>query len=81
MNEYLLEKQKTVIGRAKNADIRIRGLFAPRVRVEIVRTGDDYVLRSNGRGRIRINGEETREKTLEREDLIAIGAEEFVFKE
>ncbi len=81
MNDYHIRKDTTVIGRARDADIRLRGLFAPRVRVEIVRSGADYVLHAKGRGRIRINGEETDEKTLEREDLIAIGAEEFVFKE
>jgi hypothetical protein len=81
MDEFPLEKERTVIGRAKDADIRLRGFFAPRVRVEIVRAGDDYVLRARGSGRVRINGEETDEKALEREDLITIGAEEFVFKE
>ncbi len=79
--EYPLAKERTVIGRARDADIRVGGLFAPRVRIEIVRAGDDWVLMRRGGARVRVNGEETDEKILERDDLIAIGAEEFVFKE
>lgn len=81
MDEIPLERAKTVIGRSRDADIRLRGLFAPRVRVEIAREGGEYVLRSLGRGRVRVNGETTDEKILEREDLISVGAEEFVYKE
>ena len=79
--DYPLDKERTVIGRAREADIRVGGLFAPRVRVVIVRAGDDWVLQRHGGARVRINGEETDEKILERGDLIAIGAEEFLFKE
>jgi hypothetical protein len=82
MEEYPLDKDRTVIGRRRTCDIRLAGLFGPRVTVEVVRTGSEYVLqKTGGRKRITINGEEMDEKTLEGEDLIAIGTEEFVFKE
>lgn len=79
--EYPLNTEKTVIGKGKDSDIRLKGLLAPRVRVEITQQGDAYVLQKvSGRKRLRINGEEMDEKVLEEEDLIAIGSEEFVFK-
>ena len=82
MEEYRLDKKRVVIGRTKQADIRLSGFFAPRVTVEVVRRGSEFVLQKiDGRGSVRINGEAMDEKTLETEDLIAIGSEEFVFKE
>ena len=82
MEEYPLERERTVIGRGKDSDIRLEGFFAPRVTVEVVRKGSEYVLlKTEGRKKVTINGEEMDEKTLEKEDLIAIGAEEFVFKD
>lgn len=82
MEEYPLAKERTVIGRGGDSDIRIPGLFAPRITVEIVRKGSDYVLQKvKGRAPVTINGETMDEKTLAKEDLIAIGSEEFVFKD
>jgi pSer/pThr/pTyr-binding forkhead associated (FHA) protein len=82
MEEYPLDKERTVIGRGKDSDIRLTGIFAPRVTVEVLRKGSEYVLQKiDGRNKVTINGEEMEEKTLEREDLIAIGSEEFVFKD
>ncbi|RPJ58761.1 MAG: FHA domain-containing protein, partial [Dehalococcoidia bacterium] len=79
--EFVLDKDRTVIGRGKDTDIRLGGLFAPRVTVEISRTGDDFTLQKTGGHRdVNINGESMAEKVLEEEDLIAIGSEEFVFK-
>ncbi len=57
-------------------------VFAPHITVEVLRAGSEYVLQKvEGRKKITINGEEMDEKTLEKEDLIAIGSEEFVFKD
>jgi len=82
MEEYPLDKERTVIGRGKDSDIKLAGFFAPHVTVEVLRAGSEYVLQKvEGRKKIRINGEEMDEKTLEKEDLIAIGSEEFVFKD
>ncbi|HSG27125.1 MAG TPA: FHA domain-containing protein, partial [Candidatus Krumholzibacterium sp.] len=79
--EYSLDDEKTIIGRSRNADIRLSGLFAPRVTVEITRSGDDFIIqKTDGRRDMCINGEALNEKVLEEEDLIAIGPEEFVFK-
>jgi|WetSurMetagenome_2_1015567.scaffolds.fasta_scaffold08241_3 pSer/pThr/pTyr-binding forkhead associated (FHA) protein len=82
MEEYPLDKERIVIGRAKDSDIRLSGIFAPRVTVEVLRKGSEYVLQKiDGRNKVTINGEEMDEKTLEKEDLIAIGSEEFIFKD
>ncbi len=82
MEEYPLDKERIVIGRGKDSDIRLSGIFAPRVTVEVLRKGSEYVLQKiEGRKKMTINGEEMEEKTLEKEDLIAIGSEEFIFKD
>ncbi len=80
-DEYILCKDKTVIGNRRDSDVRISGLFSPRVAIEITRQSSGYVIQKvNGRKKFSINGEETEEKILEEEDLIAIGSDEFVFK-
>jgi pSer/pThr/pTyr-binding forkhead associated (FHA) protein len=82
MEDYPLDRERTVIGRGKGSDIRLEGLFAPRVTVEVVRRGSEYVFQKiDGRRKVTVNGEEMDEKTLEKEDLITIGSEEFVFKD
>ncbi|MCK4537969.1 MAG: FHA domain-containing protein [Candidatus Krumholzibacteria bacterium] len=79
--EFPLGGEKTVIGKDRDSDIRLGGIFAPRIKVEITRSGDDYVIQKmEGRKEMNINGERMIEKVLEEEDLIAIGPEEFVFK-
>ncbi len=76
-----LINQKTTIGRGSQADIKLGGFLTPREIALIAKVGDDYIFRkTSSRRKIRINGEETEEKVLEEEDLIAIGKEEFVFK-
>ncbi len=79
--EIPLAGEKTTIGKKKDCDIRLMGLFAPNVKVEIDRCGDDYVIhKTSGKSNVQINGEQMEEKILEEEDLIAIGSDEFIFK-
>jgi pSer/pThr/pTyr-binding forkhead associated (FHA) protein len=78
--EYPIEGDSLVIGRGRGSDIRLKGLFAPRVTVNIHRSGPDWVMEADGKRIVRVNGERMEEKVLQEEDLIAIGSEEFVFK-
>ncbi len=78
--EYTLGKDCIVIGKKKDADIRLPGLFAARIAAEIIRKDSDYLIHKGGRTSVSINGEEMEEKVLEEEDLIAIGSEKFIFK-
>jgi len=81
MEEYVIDKDRFKIGKGRDADIKIGGLFGPRVEVEIVKEENDFILQKvKGKENIRINGEEMEKKILEEEDLILIGKEEFVFK-
>jgi hypothetical protein len=50
------------------------------VKVNIHKCGPDWVMESDGKKTVRVNGEKMDEKVLQEEDLIAIGSEEFVFK-
>ena len=69
------------IGKGKESDIVIHGWLMPHVAVEIKCEDSDYILhRVSGKKKVTINGEEMDEKVLEKEDLIAIVSEEFVFK-
>jgi pSer/pThr/pTyr-binding forkhead associated (FHA) protein len=80
-DEFVLDRERTVIGKGKESDIQLSGIFAPKVKIEITRQGSDYVMQKiEGRKKVNVNGEEMDEKVLEEEDLIAIGSEEFVFK-
>jgi pSer/pThr/pTyr-binding forkhead associated (FHA) protein len=79
--EHVLDKDETLIGKSRDAEIRLKGLFAPRISLKITRSGDDYVIQQvAGKHKLSINGEEMEEKVLEEEDLISVGSEEFVFK-
>jgi pSer/pThr/pTyr-binding forkhead associated (FHA) protein len=78
--EYLIDGDSLVIGRGRESDIRLKGLFAPRVKVNIHKCGPDWVMETDGKNAVRVNGEKMEEKVLQEEDLIAIGSEEFVFK-
>lgn len=79
--EHLLDKDETIIGKNRHAEIRLKGLFSPRVSLKITRNGEDYVIQQiAGKHKLSINGEEMEEKVLEEEDLISVGSEEFVFK-
>ncbi len=78
--EYPIEGNSLVIGRSRESDIRLKGLFAPRVKVNIYKSGSDWVLEADGKRVVRVNGEKMEDKVLQEEDLIAIGSEEFVFK-
>jgi len=79
--EHILDRKNIRIGRSKNNDIRLEGLFAPRIELEISRNNSDYTLKKiKGKKSLTINGEAMDEKVLEKEDLIGVGSEEFVFK-
>lgn len=79
--EHVLGKDRLVIGKSADADIRVGGLLSPRLAAEITRNGGDWVLnRLSSRRKVSVNGEETDNKVLDEEDLISIGADEFVFK-
>ena len=79
--EYPIDGDCFVIGRGRESDIRLKGLFfTPRVQVNIRKKGSDWIMEASGKKNVRVNGEKMEEKVLQEEDLIAIGSEEFVFK-
>ena len=79
--EFTLDNDNTVIGKGSDSNIRLNGIFSPRITAEIKKCESDFMIRkTSGRKDMSINGERMTEKILEEEDLIAIGSEEFVFK-
>ncbi len=79
--EFILDSDRTVIGKGSDSNIRLGGVFSPKITAEIKKCESDFVIRkTSGRKDLSINGERMTEKVLEEEDLILIGSEEFVFK-
>lgn len=79
--DFPIRNDSFLIGKDSASDIRLEGLFTPKKLAEITRLGDEFLLhRVGGKKKISINGETIDEKILEENDLITIGAEEFVFK-
>lgn len=79
--EFVIEQERVIIGRGRRADVRLTGLLAPRVEIEIRREGNDWIMqKTGGRRSVTVNGERMDEKVLDGEDLIGVGADEFVFK-
>jgi pSer/pThr/pTyr-binding forkhead associated (FHA) protein len=78
---YPLEGESFIIGKDRYSDIRIKGIFTPKRIAEIRREGNEFVLqRMGGQKKVTVNGEAIDEKTLEENDSIIIGSEEYVFK-
>ena len=50
--QFLLNKPRLIIGKSKNADIKIKGWFAPSIAVKIERQGSGYELVPEKRGKV-----------------------------
>ena len=69
---YTLRRQTSVIGRSRDALIRLRGWFKPKVAVVVSRTGKDYVA-IPVRGRPRVNSQPMRARhVLQDGDVLQI---------
>jgi pSer/pThr/pTyr-binding forkhead associated (FHA) protein len=78
---YPIKGESFCIGKDKCSDIRVKGFFTPKRLVEIRREGKEFVLQKiASQKKVIVNGEVLDEKILEENDLITIGAEEYVFK-
>jgi len=51
-----LSRAEVLIGKAKTFDVRVGGLFAPRVSASVVHNRDGYYLRPRKRGKVQVNG-------------------------
>lgn len=69
---YTWRRQTSVIGRSRDALIRLRGWFKPKVAVVVSRTGEDYVATPVG-GRPRVNSQPMRARhVLQGGDVLRI---------
>ncbi len=50
--QFLIKKPRVVIGKSKNADIKIKGWFAPSIAAKIERQGSGYELVPEKRGKV-----------------------------
>ncbi len=80
--EVLLHKKITVIGRREDAEVRLRGLFEPKVAAIIARKAKGYSLLPEGKARVLLNGQQISQRTdLKSGDVIEIGSLKLVFSE
>lgn len=71
-SEYVLAAVTTMIGKADNAQIRLKGWFKPKVAAAIARKGEGFTITPMG-GKVIVNGEKiTGRRDLTNGDLIAV---------
>lgn len=61
--EVVLEEELVIIGRMDDADVRLRGVFDPKVAALITRKPTAYSIPPEGKTRVRINGEPITQRT------------------
>ena len=78
---YLMKSRIATIGKSKNADIRLRGFFAPKVAAHIYRRRDGYHLVPPGNGEApKVNGVSVnKEQPLNDGDIIEAGGLKMLF--
>jgi pSer/pThr/pTyr-binding forkhead associated (FHA) protein len=80
--EVILEKKLTIIGRRDDADIRLKGPFAPKMAAYINRKPSGYSILPEDKVRVKVNGELVTSQTdLADGDVIDVGSLKIEFKE
>ncbi len=80
-DRYILRDIHCSLGRARDADIRIGGWFAPKTAAIIVRQHNAYHLIPQKRGKVKINGlPVTNESVLKPGDHISIRGKDYLFQ-
>jgi|YNPNPStandDraft_1061719.scaffolds.fasta_scaffold04822_5 pSer/pThr/pTyr-binding forkhead associated (FHA) protein len=80
--EVTLHKKLTIIGRRDDADIRLKGLFEPKVAALINRKPSGYSILPEEKVKVKVNGELiTRQTELSDGDVIEVGSLKLLFNE
>ncbi len=80
--DMVLSKKLTIIGRRDDADIRLKGLFDPKVAALISRKRTGYAILPEEKGKVKVNGETvTRQTDLSDGDVIEVGSFKIVFNQ
>lgn len=78
--DVVLQKKLAVIGRREDAEVRLRGLFEPKVAAIIARKPTGYSLLPEGKAKIRLNGRAVSQRTdLKDGDVIELGSLKLLF--
>ncbi len=78
--EVVLQKKLTVIGRREDAEVRLRGLFEPKVAAIIARKPTGYSLLPEGKVKVLLNGQAVSRRTdLKDGDVIEVGSFRLLF--
>jgi pSer/pThr/pTyr-binding forkhead associated (FHA) protein len=79
--DVALHKKLSIIGRRDDADIRLKGLFDPKVAAFINRKPSGYSILPEEKGKVKVNGETiARQTELSDGDVIEVGSLKMVFK-
>jgi pSer/pThr/pTyr-binding forkhead associated (FHA) protein len=80
--DIVLEKKLSIIGRRDDADIRLKGPFAPKVAAYVNRKPTGYSIIPEEKVRVKVNGElVSRQTELSNGDIIDVGSLKLEFKE
>jgi pSer/pThr/pTyr-binding forkhead associated (FHA) protein len=78
--EILLKKGLTVIGKKEDADIKLKGLFDPKVAALIARGPSGYSIIPQEKGKVKLNGSAISERAeLKDGDVIEVGPYKMVY--
>jgi pSer/pThr/pTyr-binding forkhead associated (FHA) protein len=76
-----INKPSLILGKDRDADVEVEGLFVAKQHAEIVKENGDYVIRHlNGYRKVSVGGKPVSECVLEDNAEIRIGNSEFVFQ-
>lgn len=80
--EILLQKKLAIIGRREDADVKLKGVFEPKVAALITRKPSGYAILPEAKARVRINGQVISQRTdLKDGDVIEIGSLKLLFSQ
>jgi len=76
-----INKDNVILGKDRNADVEIDGVFIAREHAEIAQENGDFVIRHlNGYRKVSVKGKAVSECVLEDNDEIKIGKSQFIFQ-
>lgn len=80
--EIFLQKKLVIIGRREDADVKLKGVFDPKVAALITRKPSGYAILPEAKAKVRINGQLISQRTdLKDGDVIEIGSLKLLFSQ
>ena len=80
MKQFLLDRPVVTLGKSKYVNIKVKGLFIPKIQAKIIKDKESFVLMNLGRRpKTKLNGEVVERHQLKNDDLVEVGKSVFRF--